>query len=70
MLEDRSYMKNFKYGPPSAVPAVFVLIAVSLAVFVLVEINSAYNRIHGSFVVSQYFALSLAGIGRVGSGNC
>ena len=63
MLEDHSYMKSSKLGPPFAVPAVFVILAVNLAVFVLVEINKAYN-LHGSSVVLQYFALSTAGIGR------
>ncbi|MBN2507955.1 MAG: rhomboid family intramembrane serine protease [Verrucomicrobia bacterium] len=57
-------MRRPKWKPPVAVPATVVLLAANVAVFVLVEIYGAYQRGHGNWAVSQYFALSTSGMGR------
>lgn len=58
MLEDRSYMRGPEFRTHSGIPTTILLIAVTLAVFILQEVNAAY----GDFPVMKYFALSTDGL--------
>src|SRR5580704_16064810 len=68
MLEDRDYMRDPEFGEQRwrlnfrlRWTWTMVLLAVNLLVFVLVEINKAYNPA-GSATILQYFALSKEGL--------
>ena len=58
MLENRPYMRNPEFSTRPAFPMTILLIGVTLAVFVLQEVNAAYGR----FPVLSYFALSTNGL--------
>jgi len=54
MLENRSYMRQPDDAPRRGVSATILVLAATLAVFILQEINAAY----GTFPVLRYFVLS------------
>src|SRR5260370_35725197 len=54
MLENRSYMRQPEDAPRRGVSATILVLAATLAVFILQEINAAY----GTFRVLRYFVLS------------